>query len=287
VKFAQATTSRITTNSTRELPLTFRALEFYGVHLQHPGHWRVHEKLRKWLKADPKGSFEVQRQGFKWVLNPADFVEADLFWLGEKDHWDSFHIRRLVHPGAVVFDVGANFGYYSICVFENCRVFAFEPYPRTRARLQGNVDLNDCPQISIVPQGLSDSNITTRMAVRDDNSGSARIAGNPDGVEVFVCTMDSFCSARGIRTVDFIKVDVEGHEESVLRGGEETIRASRPAMMIELDPAQLRRSGSRVEDLIETLRGFGYKLMTAKRHELVPLNGIPTDGDVINAFCIP
>ena len=271
--------------------LFFRALEIYGVHLHHPGQWRIHEKLRKWSKADAAGCFEVKRKGFRWMLNPADFVESDLFWLGEKDRWDSFHIRRIVQyrmarPGAAALDVGANFGYYSICVFQNCRVFAFEPFPANRDRLLRNLRLNGLKDaVTVLPYGLSDFSRTTHMLARGNNSGSAAIGGGA-GVEVSVCTLDEFCCQYDIDAIAFIKIDVEGHEQQVLKGGQHTIRELHPPLMVELDPSQLKRAGSKVEDVIATLNEYGYKLMTARRASLVPLNRVPVESEVINVFCL-
>src|SRR5262249_14747784 len=112
-----------------------RLLEFYGTRLHHRGQGRIHMMLRRILKPDLNADFDVTRGGLHWRLNPSDFVQADLFWFGRKDYWETHHLRKLLHPGSVLFDVGANIGYYAITLAaalgNACRVYAFEPFPST------------------------------------------------------------------------------------------------------------------------------------------------------------
>src|SRR5260370_25397867 len=120
--------------------LLTRALVFYGCRLpNHPGKWWLHSRLRRLFGVAPHGEAVVVRQGLHWSLDPSDFQHADLFWLGTNDHWDAYHARRLVTPGAVVLDVGANFGYYALTLAmhlpRQCPVHAFEPNPPTFAPL--------------------------------------------------------------------------------------------------------------------------------------------------------
>jgi hypothetical protein len=84
--------------------------------MHHRGQWRIHAKLRQLLDANIDCDMEVERAGLRWVLNPSDYMQRNLFWLGENDRWDTFHIKRLLPAGAVVCDVGANFGYYLGCI---------------------------------------------------------------------------------------------------------------------------------------------------------------------------
>src|ERR1035437_2766170 len=114
-----------------KLSLADRILLFYGVNTpNHPRKWWVHAHLRTLFRTAPVGEFEVERNGLRWRLNPADFEHENLFWLGGMDKWDIYHMNTLLLPGSVFFDVGANFGYYSLNVTQTlkgqCRVYAFE-----------------------------------------------------------------------------------------------------------------------------------------------------------------
>ena len=85
-----------------------------------------------------------------------------------------------------------------------------------------------------------------------------------------------------------IKLDVEGSEERVLRGGADVISALKPLLMVELNPGVLAKAGSSANALINRLQGFGYGLFVAARDALVPLGALPAGPtDYVNLFCIP
>lgn len=272
--------------------LTFKALEFYGTRVHHPGQWRIHGWLRGRLHADVAEDLQVTRGGVRWVLNPADYVQRELFWLGEYDRWDSYHLLTFTRPGCTFVDAGANFGYYSIKVAQhlggNCRVFAFEPFPANLARLRRNVGLNPAlaGAITAVPMGLSDQRTELRMSTLSDNSGAARL-GEDGACPVQLCRLDDFCREQDVTSIQAMKIDVEGHEVRVLRGAESVLRSMRPVLLVELMGDGLRCAGSSNKELIGWLRDLGYELHVAHRERLRPLEHVPQDNELLNAFCIP
>jgi FkbM family methyltransferase len=275
--------------------LLFRGLEFYGTKVQHRGKWWVHDRLRHWLRADVDEDIEVERGGRRWVLNPSDFVHADLFWTGSKDRWDVEHALRFLQPGDVIFDVGANFGYYAITLAAalrgDCQVHAFEPFPRNFERLTRHVALNGLEgAVHAHPLGLSDAAGVGQMRTRSDNSGAAHVAETDtegEGLPTTLVTLDEFCDGRAIGRLDFLKIDVEGHEERVLSGGARTIARHRPRILLELDPPRLARARSSASRVVEQLRGLGYELHFAHRERLSPLKKLPEGEGYINAFALP
>ena len=113
-------------------------------------------------------------------------MHADIFWLGVKDHWDVWHLKRMLGPDSVLLDVGANLGYYAIHLASRlgpaCRVWAFEPFPANFRRLETNIALNRLEsQVTACPLGLSDQQREGHMHMREGNSGSAnRLRQNVD-----------------------------------------------------------------------------------------------------------
>ena len=270
--------------------LLFRALEFYGNHLHHRGQWFVHQKLRDLLRADVDADLEVTRDGLRWVLNPSDYVQAPLFWLGTHDYWDIYHIKKLLRPGDVIFDVGANFGYYSIALAtalqKACQVHAFEPNFPTYQRLVRHIELNNLGDVIAVHRvALSDVAGMGSMVGRPDNSGAASV--HPGEGDIVLTTLDAFCQAHQVSRLDFMKIDIEGFEEKLLQGGTESIPRFNPILFIELQPTTLTREGSSVERVVDLLRGFGYQLYTHRRDQLSPLRRLPTGSELVNAFCVP
>lgn len=267
----------------------FRFLEWYGLHARHPGLWRVHAALRGLVKAHVDADLPVERQGLRWVLNPSDFPQQDLFWLGESDRWDLFHARRLVGPGAVIFDVGANFGYYALMLAaaldRKCEVHAFEPTEATFDRLTRHIALNGMDCVHAHRMALSDAPGTASMRGRAGNSGAAFV--EPGEGEVRVSTLDAFVAGQGLQRLDFIKLDVEGFEPHVLRGGERVLRELRPALLLEIQPTTLHRVGSSVHQLVHLLTSRGYVLFQARKERLVPLELTEAPGFLVNAFALP
>jgi len=247
--------------------------------------------LRRILKADVDADFQVTRGGLAWQLNPSDFVQADLFWYGHKDYWETHHLRKLLRRGSVVFDIGANIGYYAITLAatlgSECRVYAFEPFPPTYERLLTHITLNSFTEIiSAHRLALSDRERVAHMRIRvGSNSGSARL--DTAGERIPTTTLDIFCSRHRIERLDFVKIDAEGHEEFVLAGGAQTIRQYRPLILLELDPPLLSDAGSSVERVVSLLRSHGYSLHAARRDVLVPMETLPAGRVVVNAFAFP
>ncbi len=243
------------------------------------------------MKANIDCDLPVTRRNLKWILNPSDFVQCEFFWTGSKDTWDSYHVLKLLKPGAVFFDVGANFGYYSILVRSElgaqCRVFSFEPNPPTYARLRKNIELNGFEkQITAVPLALSDAVGPAWMVDHPGNTGDARVNAAGGDRQISLTTLDAFCASEKISRIDFIKIDVQGYEEHLLLGGKETLTRLKPPLLIELEPSVLQAQGSSAERIVELLHEHRYRLHIAERERLVPLE-LPLKSSLRNAFCLP
>jgi FkbM family methyltransferase len=272
---------------------SFRLLELYGTRIHHRGHWWTHLHLRRLLGADVDADLEVVRDGLKWVLNPSDFTQAEFFWTGSWEGWDTYHLKRMLTPGGIFFDIGANFGYYAItlaaALARQCHVHAFEPFPVTYRRLRRNIELN-CLQgvVEAHDVALQEQAGTGYMRMKPGNSGTAWLDEDPRGEAVATTTLSAFCGERAVSRIDLVKLDVEGSEERVLRGGADVISTFKPLLVVELNPGVLARAGSSPEVLINRLHSLGYDLFVAARDALVPLAVLPTGPtDYVNAFCTP
>jgi FkbM family methyltransferase len=275
--------------------LLFRLLLFYGSQVPyHPGKERLLQWFMRWCNLQVDEDFDVVRGGYRWRLNPADFVQADVFWLGRKDHYDVYHLQRFLQPGHVFLDIGANFGYYSVMLASRLDkqgvIHAFEPNPPTLARLRHHVAINGLEDlIQVHAVALSDQEGTAALAMREGNTGSANIvSSDAASAPVRLATLDAFCDEQGLTRLDAVKIDVEGFEERVLMGGQRSLRRWRPVLLLELEPARLADKQSSAERVARLLHELGYALFASRRRALEPFRPLSEGKDVqLNVFCLP
>lgn len=139
--------------------------------------------------------------------------------------------------GGVYLDIGANVGNHAVYMGVSeltDKIIVIEPNPEAIRILTLNLLLNELNFVdkSFLGVGLSDVETTARMAQHHiNNLGEAGVIEDPAG-SIKLVTGDSLFAGRQI---DFIKIDVEGHEMRVLAGLEQTIARNRPKMFIEVD----------------------------------------------------
>ncbi|MCX6026926.1 MAG: FkbM family methyltransferase [Chloroflexi bacterium] len=188
-----------------------------------------------------------------WVEEPSG-VAALVNCMGVYDY-NNMNLVRLIleRGGGTFFDVGANIGSYSLYASENpqARVLAFEPHPKAYQALVRNLRLNNRVMVQAFPIGLSDASGKRRMASQGDLATSRIL--KPDEVAtdtllVDCTTLDAVCEELGAWPT-VIKIDVEGHEQEVLKGASS---ASASALVILVEDSG--RSGTR--DLL-IQKGFG------------------------------
>jgi FkbM family methyltransferase len=136
---------------------------------------------------------------------------------------------------AVFFDVGANVGDYSkevIASYPGTQAFLFEPHPQTFQKLQNESALKAVRKFNIAfGEKLEKINFYDRSDISGGSSHASFykevFSGihnqNPVGFKVEVKTLDSFCSDNNVLKIDFLKIDTEGHELSVLKGASHLI----------------------------------------------------------------
>ncbi len=137
-----------------------------------------------------------------------------------------------VEPNNIVLDLGAFNGNSAIAFSRPAgaqgKVYAFEPNPAMQEVLSRNLALMGCSNVEIVPLGAGDKPEVLKFMVQ--GAGSRFV---PHGeVDVQITRVDDFVAERGLSNVDFIKLDVEGHEMPALRGAASTIRTFRPKLAV-------------------------------------------------------
>lgn len=188
-------------------------------------------------------------KGKRWLL-----ATRINFFLGTYEPRQTAAFCSSVRAGAVVYDVGAHFGYYSLLasklVGDSGRVIALEPSPRNLRVLRKHIELNHLANITVLETALSDQQGEARF---ENRAGSGVGHLSPDGpLTVKLTTLDAL--AREFPAPNVLKVDVEGAEEAVLRGGRETLSRSKPTIFLSTHGPALAENCSRM------LRELGYSL---------------------------
>lgn len=149
-------------------------------------------------------------------------------------------LRHMISsPTAVLFDVGANQGVFTKHLIRawqgmSYQLYAFEPSAKTFAILRNQVA--DLPYVHLVNKGLGDQ--PGRRDLYFDKEGSGLASVYPRDLShhhidfstretIELTTLDQFCAQQELDHIDFLKLDVEGHELSVLKGGERMIGEGR------------------------------------------------------------
>ena len=178
-------------------------------------------------------------------------------------------ITRLLKPRSF-WDVGANIGYYSWFLKarnSGLEVRMFEPDPHNVHLLENTMQLNQPLSTMLRPVGVSDrvgsieltiDNLTgASSTVEAGGSSFCRQHWNVHGVSVAVPSVTIDSERTVTSPVHLVKIDVEGHEESVFRGASDTLRRDQPIVV-----AECFHGGS---CLVRFLRPEGYIVMNTER----------------------
>lgn len=191
-----------------------------------------------------------------------------------------------VEPDDVFYDVGANIGVYTCLLAKHVgQVIAFEPEPETRARAEANLRLNGLSHLASVKQwALSDSPATLQLLRRGEQTvgeGQYTLTTEPtdETITVDAKVGDRLIAEGVIAPPNVLKIDVEGSEDDVLDGLQETL--SNPDCRLvycEVHPEQLETAGTSVDAVSETLERAGFEVTRLlDRYEEYFLRGLKPD----------
>lgn len=244
------------------------------VHDRTRGEWRNLRDRRRARRGAPVILRDAH--GIRFVLYPWD--RPNLLYLLRRTHdvAEFQAIPRLMRPGDVAFDIGANVGFYTVLLSRLCgpagHVWAFEPVPETYWRLRETLALNRCENVTSVQSAICDKSGSARMNLFESQFAEWNTLGSPparpvngkhvsprESVEVPAQTLDRFCEAERIQRISFLKVDVEGYELSVFRGAERLLKEHRiDYICFEISKEPLKGAGVQSREVFEALESHGY-----------------------------
>ena len=247
--------------------------------------WEYHRIFNKAILAKFDRSLQL------W-LYPNDGVGRLTYYFGYHEPEIFRFLDNYICDGMVFLDVGANIGAYSLFAAKRVspggKVYAFEPQHETFARLIHNIELNEFDNIIAEHCAVGCTEGEVEIVKDSDTAKSyvksfALLEGDNQLERCPVATIDGCLGHGSVERVDYLKIDVEGVEYNVLKGGENFIKKHVPSIIqVELFDDLLCRSGSSVAKVCELLEIFGYRCyeLSEKQIKLVPIPfGQQSSGD--------
>lgn len=199
----------------------------------------------------PPRAFESGFFGLQYQGNTGNLIDSDVLLFGAYEREELLFLQHWLHdrPRRVCLDVGANSGHHTLFFATQFqRVHAFEPYAPVLSVLRERVSTNRLNERVVShPFGLSnDDRLLPFHPPPDANTGTGWFGDcAPTDTHLQVRRGDDVVREHGIRDVDFIKLDVEGHELLAFEGLRHTIARDRPVVWIEWnypdDPGMVQR----------------------------------------------
>ncbi len=204
--------------------------------------------------------------------------------------------RTEIQPGMTVIDVGANVGVYTFSaalrVGSSGHILAVEPFSGCTRCLEETCRLNQLDWITIHQGAASNYNGTARLFLHRASELNEivssideieRVADTSEEVKCF--SLDSLIQQEKIDSVDFIKIDAEGHELQVLQGSEYLLNKFSPVILYE-NISGRKGSNSEVADF---LKAYGYQVFIYQPYikKLVPISAESQLQDRLNIIALP
>ena len=168
----------------------------------------------------------------------------------------------------VIFDVGANKGEWSLLMsqlFPQAQLYLFEPQPRCRLAIV-NKQLNN---MELIPYAASSTVRKAQIYTTPATSGIASLHPRQDTyfeqydfvtMDIQTTTIDNVIRDRQLDRVDFLKMDIEGHELDALKGAEQSLKSKKiKALSFEFGSGNIN-SRTFFRDFWDLLHPLNYKI---------------------------
>ena len=185
----------------------------------------------------------------------------------EKENYQ--FLRSKLKKGDTVIDIGAHMGLFSVWAASYAgpsgKVYSFEPAPSTFKILNRTARINHLENVIVpVNAAVGEKRGTTKFYIADaagDNSNSLVNYGDNIHKEysVSVESVDEFTKEKGVK-VDFLKIDAEGAELSVLKGAKNVLTQQKPICILAMHPASILKFGDTNESIWDYIQTFGYSI---------------------------
>ena len=241
----------------------------------------------------PRSLIYMKMMCKKWSMSVLkQFVPSGVYWslLAWKVRNEEKEIQLLpwlCDKSKVALDIGALGGSYSVhLVRYSKRCVAFEAVPSTAERLSAKLTFPGDPRLQVESTAIGDRSGEAQVRVPIRDMGRSTLAltnsvgtlGELDIISVPVRRLDDYNFGE---PVGFIKIDVEGHEEAVLRGAQALLAEDRPVLLIEIEE---RHNPGAIDRISAVLKSFGYSGYFFHAGHLEPMARFDTASDQCVAY---
>lgn len=207
-------------------------------------------KKSKMIESGVVRNLYITSSGLLFWLNTTGQVDNCIINTGAFEPEATKIVNRLVKEGDIVLDVGANIGYYTVIfsklVGKAGKVIAFEPTDHFGKYLRMTLDANNAGNVDVYPIGLSNKNAEL---VIDIGKSSATLHPEPEydtviaKEQITLTTLDEFLESYPVPKIDFIKIDVDGHEPLFFEGARKTLSRFDPVILLEISHLHYLNAG--------------------------------------------
>lgn len=203
-----------------------------------------------------------------------DFGHMQIMLTGFYELQLSRRIKKLAKKGGILFDVGANYGYYSTIwgsLKPNNKVFAFEASPLNVEPLKNNIRKNNLEnQVKLISTAMGKEEGKLKFSLGSSSNqsgwGGLTINESENDVEVDVNTIDNFASANGIDHIDVLKIDTEGADTWVLYGARKLLEAKKiKHVFFEVNLPRMDMLNISPDEAPNFLREMGYRIKSISK----------------------
>lgn len=191
-------------------------------------------------------------RGMKWLVNSFNHG----CWLGTYERKTRVAFEKAVKKEDVVYDIGANVGFYtllaSVLVGPNGKVYAFEPLPENIKYLRKHLEINNITNVKIIEAAVSDHNGIGSFICPSDRRMACLSSEGELKVKIF--SLDEAILKDNFPIPQYLKIDVEGGEMSVLAGAKMLLLEHHPIIFLATHGYQRR------DDCSNFLISLGYQL---------------------------
>jgi FkbM family methyltransferase len=213
----------------------------------------------------------VELETFKLYARPNDFFSGAV--VIQKKQYEpqvTAELGRLLRPGMVLVDLGANIGYFSMLaatlVGPGGKVIAFEPNEANCQLIQQSIKVNDFRQVRLHPHAVVEKAQTLTLEAPARGSNGRVSEFSPDAIPgasrfsvVEAVALDQFLAEES--RIDVIKMDIEGAEPRAFQGMAQLIQRQRPVLLLEFDPFLIEATSHvSPESFLDALLAHGYEL---------------------------